>query len=100
MFKKTLTTTVAAFTLASATLTIPSSAQAGVLGKVVAGVAGVVIGAAAVGAAARAASDDDAGYRPAYRAVRGGYDNGCGFRLRPVFDEYGNRAGMQRVPTC
>ncbi len=96
MFKKTLTATVAAFTLASATLTIPSSAQAGVLGKVVAGVAGVVIGAAAVGAAARAASDDDAGYRP----VRGGYDNGCGFRLRPVFDEYGNRAGMQRVPTC
>ena len=96
MFKKTLTTTVAAFTLASATLTIPSSAQAGVLGKVVAGVAGVVIGAAAVGAAARAASDDDACYRP----VRGGSDNGCGFRLRPVFDEYGNRAGMQRVPTC
>ncbi len=99
MFKKTLTATVAALTLASATLTIPSSAQAGVLGKVVAGVAGVVIGAAAVGAAARAASDDVAD-RQDFRPVRGGYDNGCGFRLRPVFDEYGNRAGMQRVPTC
>ena len=95
MFKKTLTATVAALALAGATVTAPSSAQAGFLGTVVAGVAGAVVGAAVVGAAASAARPEPvyrSGYRPAY--------GGCGLRNSPVFDEYGNRVGFRRVPAC
>ena len=115
MFKKTLTATVAALTLAGATLTTTQSAQAGSLGAaVVAGVVGIVVGVVAGAASSRANTSDD--YRPAYRPVRGeyeggyrqvsngyvrgGYEAGCGFKIRPVFDEYGNKVGVRKVPAC
>ncbi len=81
MFKKTLTAAVAALTLASATLTTTQSAQAGGLGNLIA--VGIV----------------GAAYRSEYRPYRGGYD-GCGFRNRPVFDEYGRQVGVRQVSAC
>ena len=99
MFKKTLTATVAALTLATASLST-APAQAGGLGKfIAAGVVGAVVGGAL---ASRSAQADQPSY--AYRPVRGGYDDGyrggCGFRNSPVFDEYGNRIGSRQVPAC
>lgn len=97
MFKKTLTAAVAALTLVSATVTIPSAAQAGSLGKAIAvGFVGAVIGAAL-------ASKAKAG--PVPRVVRPygpGHmvDEDCGFVLRPVFDEFGHKVGMRKVPEC
>lgn len=96
MFKKTLTAAIAALTLAGASLTT-TSAQAGGFGKfVAAGIVGAVVG----GALASRSSASDSSYDNGYRPVRGGYNGGCGYSPRPVFDEYGNRVGFRRVPTC
>ena len=98
MFKKTLTATVAALTLATASLST-APAQAGSLGKVIAaGIVGAVVGSV-IASKARSAPVDGA-FEGGYRPVRGGYDGGCGFRPRPVFDEYGHQVGIRRVPAC
>ena len=98
MFRKTLTAAVAALTLAGATVTTTSSAQAGSLGKAVAiGIVGTVVGVIA-GAANARSRDNDERYEP--RSVRVGYESGCGFRNSPVFDENGNRIGSRPVPAC
>ena len=96
MFKKTLTATVAALTLASATLTTTQSAQAGGLGNLIAvGIVGAAVGAVAAGSA----RSQEPSYRSDDRPYRGGYD-GCGFRNRPVFDEYGRQVGVRQVSAC
>ena len=95
MFKTSLSATVAALTLATAFLC--ASAQAGGLGKLIA--AGV-IGAVAGSVVASRARSHEHGYRPEYRPVRGGFDEGCGVRARPVFDEFGQQVGTRRVPAC
>ncbi|WP_232628678.1 hypothetical protein [Methylobacterium sp. Leaf118] len=113
MFKKTLTATVAALTLTSATIVAPSSAQAGNLGKAVAiGILGAAVGAIAAGSAR---AQQDQGYRSygyderpddrqgGFRQVRGGHEStygGCGFRNSPLFDEDGNRIGSRHVSAC
>ena len=95
MFKKTLTATVAALTLATASLST-APAQAGSLGKfIAAGIVGAVVGSALASRPSHA-GQPSYGYRPA----RGGYDGGCGVRNSPVFDEYGNRVGFRPVPAC
>ena len=95
MFRKTLTTTVAALTIAGSTLTAAQPAQAG-FGKLLAvGLVGAAVGAIAAGSARSQEPTDRSGYRP----VRG-YEGGCGYRKSPVFDEYGNRVGFRTVPAC
>ena len=96
MFKKTLTATVAALTLAGATLVPLSSAQAGFGKAVAAGIVGLAVGAVVAGSA----RSQEPNYRSAYRPARGGYDGGCGYRNRAVFDEYGRRVGFQQVSAC
>ena len=101
MVRKTLTAAVAALTLAGATVTTPSSAQAGGLGKfIAAGVVGAVVGSALAARRSEAYQPSYGGDASGYRLVREGYEGGCGFRNSPVFDEDGNRIGSRRVPAC
>ena len=119
MFRKTLTAAVAALTLTGATFTTTQSAQAEGLGKLVAiGVVGAAVGAIAGAVSSRSSDNEARGYRSqgrfedrgeyrgnGYRQVssgyvRGGYDEGCGFKIRPVFDEFGNKVGIRKVPAC
>lgn len=105
MFKKTLAAALATLTLTSATLATASSAQAGFGKAVAAGIVGLAVGSVLAGSARsqeptyRSGGYDD-GYRGGYRPVRGGYDDACGYRNRPVFDEYGRKVGVQRVSAC
>ena len=95
MFKKSLTVAVAVLSLTGASLTTTSSAQAGSLGKfVAASILGTAVGAIAIGSARARENHSE------YRAMRGGYDDECGYRKISVFDEYGNRIGSRRVPAC
>ena len=102
MFRKTLAATVAALTLATASLAPTSQAQAGGFGKfVAAGIVGAIVGGA-LAARPSQAYQPNYGYRPV-RTFEGGYGggyNGCGFRNSPIFDEDGNRIGSRRVSAC
>ena len=87
MFKKTLTATVAALTMAGAVAASSQPAEARGLGRAVAiGAAGFAVGALAAGAYAR----------PVYYG--GGY--GCGYVSRPVYDSWGYQVGYRSVPAC
>ena len=101
MFRKTLTATVAALTLSGAVITSSTAAEARGLNKLAigAGIVGAVVGLVAGAASARQEPtyQRPVGYEPGYRPVR--YE-GCGFAVRPVFDEYGRQVGARRVPAC
>ena len=92
MFKKTLTATVAALTMAGAVAASSQPAEARGLGRAVAiGAAGFAVGALAAGAYARPVY---------YGGGYGGYGYGCGYVSRPVYDSWGYQVGYRSVPAC